>query len=49
MKFDVENQKWTLYWADSSDRWHIFDLIAPGTVDKFLHEIELDRTNIFWG
>ncbi len=49
MKFDVENQKWTLYWSDCNDRWHVFDLIDPGPVDKLLEEIERDRTNIFWG
>lgn len=49
MKFDAEDKKWTLYWVDRNDRWHIFDLIAPGTIGKLLKEIEEDRTNIFWG
>jgi len=49
MKYGVESKKWTLYWVDSNDRWHIFSLITPGSIDKVLKEVELDRTNIFWG
>jgi hypothetical protein len=49
MKFDNESSKWMLYWSDSNGRWHIFDLISPGSVDKVLKEIQRDRTNIFWG
>jgi hypothetical protein len=49
MKFDIETLEWTLYWSDSNDRWHIFDLISPGPIEKVLKEIERDRTNIFWG
>jgi hypothetical protein len=49
MKYGVESKKWTLYWVDSNDRWHNFHLIAPGSIDELLEEIEQDRTNIFWG
>ena len=23
MKYDAESKKWSLYWVDSNDRWHI--------------------------
>ncbi len=49
MKYSSENHKWTLYWADRNSRWHVFDLIEPGSIDSILQEIELDRTCIFWG
>jgi hypothetical protein len=49
MKFDSANNEWTLYWSDSNSRWHIFDLISPGSIGEILDEIELDQTNIFWG
>ncbi|MFI5035870.1 MAG: DUF3024 domain-containing protein [Acidimicrobiales bacterium] len=49
MKYDAESKRWTLYWSDSNERWHIFGLITPGTIEKILREVEQDRTNIFWG
>lgn len=49
MKFDSATRKWTLYWSDSNSRWHIFDLISPGSIGQILREVERDRTNIFWG
>jgi hypothetical protein len=49
MKFDTATRKWTLYWSDSNSRWHIFDLVSPGSIGQILREIEDDRTNIFWG
>jgi hypothetical protein len=49
MKFAPDNGKWTLYWSDSNSRWHIFDLITPGSIGKILNEVEQDQTNIFWG
>ncbi|HEY1762584.1 MAG TPA: DUF3024 domain-containing protein [Acidimicrobiales bacterium] len=49
LKYDLESTKWSLYWSDRNGRWHIFDLISSGPIDKMLEEVELDRTNIFWG
>jgi len=49
MKFDNAKNEWTLYWSDSNSRWHIFDLMAPSSIEEVLEEIERDRTNIFWG
>jgi hypothetical protein len=49
MKFYLENREWTLYWSDRNEKWHIYDLISPGSIDEVLQEIERDRTNIFWG
>jgi hypothetical protein len=49
MKFDTANNEWALYWSDRNSRWHIFDLLPPGSIDEVLEEIERDQTNIFWG
>jgi hypothetical protein len=49
MKFAPADGKWTLYWSDSNSRWHLFDLVMPGSIDKILREVERDQTNIFWG
>ena len=49
MKYSSDTNEWTLFWADRNARWHVFDLIDPGPIDKILNEIELDQTCIFWG
>jgi hypothetical protein len=49
MKFNSANNEWTLYWSDRNSRWHIFDLLPPGSIEEVLEEIERDQTNIFWG
>lgn len=49
LRYDPETAKWTLYWSDRNDRWHLYDLIEPGTVVDLLGEIDRDPTCIFWG
>ncbi len=49
LRYDVNAQHWTLYCADRNSRWHLYDLIDPGTVVELLTEIEEDPTGIFWG
>ena len=49
MKFNSVNNEWTHYWSDRNNRWHIFDLLPPGSIEEVLEEIERDQTNIFWG
>ena len=49
LRYDDASKLWTLYWPDRNARWHVFDLIDPGSVSELLEEIELDRTSIFWG
>ncbi len=49
MKYSSETNEWTLYWADRNSKWHVFDLIDPGSIDEILNEVELDQTCIFWG
>jgi hypothetical protein len=49
MKFNSANNEWALYWSDRNSRWHLFDILPPGSVDEVIDEIERDRTNIFWG
>lgn len=45
----ADDHQWTLYWADRNGRWHLYDLLAPGTAQELLHEIAADPTCIFWG
>ena len=49
LRYDEADRQWTLYWVDSDDRCHVVELIEPGTVAELLLEVEIDRTNIFWG
>ena len=49
LRYDAGSGLWTLYWADSDDRWHLYDLIEPGSVDELLAEIKADPMCIFWG
>jgi hypothetical protein len=49
-RFNQENGKWTLYWADRNSRWHIYyDLNPNKNFDVLLQEVEKDPTCIFWG
>ena len=49
LRYNPNKQRWTLYWADRNGRWHLYDLIDPGTVEELLGEIDEDPTCIFWG
>jgi hypothetical protein len=49
LRYDSTTTRWTLYWADRNDRWHLYDLIEPGRVELLLTAIEDDPTCIFWG
>ena len=49
LRYDGGSELWTLYWADRNSRWHLYDLIEPGSVVDLLAEIERDPTAIFWG
>ena len=49
LRYSAENHNWSLYWADRNGRWHRYEDMEPGPVDKLLGEIEADPTCIFWG
>lgn len=49
LRYDPNAGHWTLYWADRNSRWHLYDLIDPGSVAALLAEIDDDPTSIFWG
>ncbi len=49
LRYDPEAARWTLFWADRNSRWHLYDLVDPGTVEDLLGEIDRDPTCIFWG
>jgi hypothetical protein len=47
---DPETRLWTLYFADRSDRWHLYDDIDPSPVfEALLQEVVQDPSGIFWG
>ena len=49
-RFDPEDGKWTLYWADRNSRWHIYDDVSPNkNFHVLLTEVDKDPTGIFWG
>ena len=49
LRYSADTHHWSLYWADRNGRWHRYDDLDPGPVDKALNEIEADPTCIFWG
>jgi hypothetical protein len=49
LRYAPDAEQWTLYWADRDSRWHLYDLIEPGSVAALLAEIDEDPTCIFWG
>jgi len=49
LRYNPEKSNWTLHWADSNDKWHLFDLVEPGSVSEMIDELRNDRTSIFWG
>jgi Protein of unknown function (DUF3024) len=49
LRYSASTYQWSLYWADRNGRWHPYDDLDSGPVDKVLNEIEADPTCIFWG
>jgi Protein of unknown function (DUF3024) len=49
LRYDIDTNLWTLYWADRNSRWHRYDDTDPGTAEDLLNEINDDPTCIFWG
>ena len=50
LRYDPSAEQWTLYWADSNDRWHRYDDLEPtDDLDEVLAEIDDDPTSIFFG
>jgi hypothetical protein len=49
LRYSAGTRHWSLHWADRNGRWHRYDDLDPGPVDKLLNEIEADPTCIFWG
>lgn len=49
LRYD-SSDTWSLYCRDSSERWWLYDGIAPTSgVDGWLAEIGEDPAGIFWG
>jgi hypothetical protein len=50
LRYQPDNQLWTLYWADRNDRWHLYEGLDSTTdLDALIREIDDDPTCIFFG
>ena len=50
LRYVAKRSHWELYWKDSHEKWHRYDLAAPAPdVLSLLDEIDHDPTGIFWG
>ena len=49
IRFETVTGNWSLYWRDRNSKWHLFDLVEPGTIDEMLAAIAEDTVSIFWG
>ncbi len=48
-RFNVSKSRWALYWIDSNEHWHPYDLAPSSDLRVLLAEVNLDPTSIFWG
>jgi Protein of unknown function (DUF3024) len=49
LRYDERTGTWSLYAADSDDRWFPYDVDPAPDVGPLLAEIGEDPTGIFWG
>lgn len=50
LDYAEDRNEWALFWVDSDDGFHRYDLLDPTTqVTELLDEIDADPTCIFWG
>jgi hypothetical protein len=49
LRYDQSSGHWTLYWADSNDRWHRYEDLPRSGCDGPSREIANDPTGIFLG
>jgi hypothetical protein len=50
LRYDSDDDRWGLYYADRNGRWHHYEMREPSTqVEELLAEIDADPTGIFWG
>jgi hypothetical protein len=50
MQFTTITNTWTLYFRDSDEVLHVYDMVqATADVGELLEEIDRDPTAIFWG
>ena len=47
LRFDPASGTWTLHWSDPTGRWHLYDLIEPGTAQQMIEELDEDPTCTF--
>ena len=50
MRYTATTNTWSLYWRDSDEVLHVYDMVPPTPdVVELLDEIDRDPTAIFWG
>lgn len=50
LRYTAASSRWTLYWRDRNERWHVYDPIGPTPdIRALINEIDRDPTGIFWG
>lgn len=49
LRYDPQDQRWRLFWADRNDRWHAYEMLGPAGIKRVLTELDSDPTCIFWG
>lgn len=49
LRYNARLARWTLYWSDRNERWHLYEDAHPGKVDDVLTELDADPTGVFWG
>jgi hypothetical protein len=50
LRYDSAKRRWSLYWRDSNDRWHLYSEIKPSRdLAPLLAEVDADPAGIFWG
>ena len=50
LRYTVKGGLWTLYYIDSTDRWHRYEELPPAKdIRVLLDELDRDPTCIFWG
>jgi hypothetical protein len=50
VRFNEEQENWTLYWRDRNEKWHLYTEITPvKNVEEIINEVDKDPSGIFWG
>ena len=49
-RYSLAKKVWTLYWADSNERWHrVSSVKAAANIRTLLDAVIADPSGVFWG